>query len=102
MSEDKEKELPAPLRDIVEIAEERPNLSQDEWDIVTKALPYIKAQLKPEVRQDLEVEYAKKMAAELENLKIENKRIIDEQFAAMKKAQEPLGEDEVKKLLSQE
>lgn len=90
-----------PLQDVVDMVNERPNLTQEEWEIVNKAVPYLKAQIRPEVRTELEVEYAKKMSDELDNLKTINKKHIDEQFEALKKSQEPMGEDELAKLLSQ-
>lgn len=100
--EKEEVKVNAPLQDIVEMVQERPDLTQEEWEIVKKAEGWYKAQLKIDVRAELEVEYAKKYEAGLDELKRINKQTIDEQFAAIKKAQEPMGKEDLDKLLSQE
>src|SRR6185312_5105310 len=105
MSEETEKvEAPVtePLQDVVEMIEARPELSQAEWEIVDKAIPWLKASLKPEIRAELEVEYSKKFDAQMEVIREQNREYVDAQFAAVRKAQEPLAEDDIKKLLSQE
>jgi hypothetical protein len=94
--------LSEPLKDIINMVEERPNLTQAEWEITEKVIPYLKSQLRPEVRQELEVEYTKKLAAEMETITALNKEHIEKQFEALKKSQEPLGKDDLQKLLSQE
>lgn len=97
-----DEKIAAPLQDVVDMVTARPELTQEEWEIANKALPWLRAQVKIELRKEFEVEYAKKLAAELDAVKELNKQYVDEQFAAIRKAQEPLGEDEIKKLLSQE
>ena len=94
--------LSPPLQDVVDMVNERPELTQEEWDIVAKATPWIKAQVRIEVRSDLEIEYAKRYEEQLEELKRLNKEHIDAQFDALKKAQEPAKPEDLKKLLEQE
>jgi hypothetical protein len=101
MPEDTPK-ISEPLQDVVDMVNERPDFTQEQWELVNKAIPYLKAQLRPEVRAELEVDYTKKMEVELNKLSAVNKQTIEEQFAILKKAQEPLGEEDLKKMLSQE
>lgn len=91
-----------PLQDIVEMVEERPELSQEQWEVVNKAIPWLKATMKPEIRAELEVTYSKKNDELMAQIKKDTQEHVDAQFAALKKAQEPLGQDELKKLLSQD
>jgi hypothetical protein len=90
------------IEEIKEIVIQRPDLTPEEWLIVEKAAPYYKALLKPEVRQELEVEFAKKLAAIQAQMTEDTKQMVQERFDEWRKSQEPLGTADLKKLLSQE
>jgi hypothetical protein len=98
--------LSDPLQDVVDIAKLKPELSQTDWEIVEKAIPYIKALVRPDVRieviEQLEVKYARKYEELAEEVKRANTEQINAQFEALKKAQEPLKKEDIDKLLSQE
>lgn len=90
------------LQDIADIKISRPDLTQDEWEIVEKAATYYKALTKPEVRQELELEYAAKYDEFVSSANQQTKDLVAAKFEEWKKAQEPLNADELKKLVSQE
>lgn len=90
------------LDDIKDIATKRPDLSADEWLIVEKAAAYYKALLKPEVRQELEVEYSQRYADYEVASQAQMKTMVAEKFDEWKASQAPLDSSDLKKLLSQE
>lgn len=95
-------ELNPALLDIQEIVAERPELEPAEWEIVGKATDWLKATLKPEVRKELEVEYAKRQG-ELETiLRGEMQVAIRDNMEAWRKEQEPLSNEDITKLVNQE
>ena len=90
------------LQDLADIALSRPTLSQKQWEIVENASPYYKALLKPEVRQELEAEYATKYDEFVLGANQATKDAVAAKFEEWKKSQEPLNTEELKKLISQE
>lgn len=90
------------MEEVKDIAATRPDLTAEEWLIVEKAAPYYKALLKPEVRQELEVEFTKKLAEIQAESQAQTKELVREKFEEWRKSQEPLGANDLKKLLSQE
>lgn len=90
------------LQDIVDIKIARPELTAEQWEIVEKASPYYKALLKPEVRQDMELEYSSKYDAFVAEARANTQAAVQAKFEEWKKAQEPLNTEELKKLISQE
>lgn len=101
MEEVKVTDNPA-LQAIVDIAASRPELTADQWEIVEKASPYYKALLKPEVLQELELDYAKKYEAFVDKANSDAKVAIAAKFEEWKKTQDPIDSTELKKLISQE
>lgn len=90
------------LQAVADIASTRPDLTADEWLVVEKASTYYKALLKPEVLQELEIEYAKKYDAFVDQARKDAQVAIQENFDKWKKSQEPLNTEELKKLISQD
>jgi hypothetical protein len=95
-------ELNAALLDVEEIVVKRPELTQEEWETVSKATDWIKATLKPEVRKELEIDYAKKQAELQTELRAETTRLVKEHMENWRKEQAPLSSEEMAKLLSQD
>jgi hypothetical protein len=90
------------LQDIADIKLSRPDLTAEQWEAVEKAAPYYKALLRPEVRQEMEVDYAGKYDEFVSKARVETQQAVAAKFEEWKKTQEPLNTDELKKLLSQE
>lgn len=94
--------LPPPLQDIKEIVESRPDLTPTEWDAANKAAPWIKATLRPEVRAELEDEYSQLLADARLRDEERIKETIKTSMQAWKDEQEPLAQEDLQKLLTQE
>lgn len=92
----------SPLQDIAAIAESRPDLTADQWEVVDKASEWLKATMRPTVRLELEEEYLKKydeFRTELrEASQVQIKKLMEE----WKASQEPLSQKDLQKLLNQE
>lgn len=99
---DHELDLNPALADVEEIIVERPELTQEEWEIVNKATPWVKTIVKPEVRKELEAIYAQKQADLETGLRAEMQKAIKERMDAWAKTQEPLSSEDIEKLLNQE
>src|SRR5437868_5929968 len=91
------------LNDIEEIATVRPELSQEQWEVVNRddVIAWIKSMLKPEVRKDLEVAYAKSQVEFEAAMRAEMQKAIKERMDEWQKEQAPLSQDELQKLLNQ-
>lgn len=94
--------LNAALEDIEEVVVSRPELSQEEWEIVGKAEKWIRATLKPEVRKELDVTYAKKQTDFEALMQSEMQKAVKERMDEWAKSQEPLKTEDIAQLLNQE
>lgn len=92
----------SPLTDVEDIIASRPELTPDQWEIVQSATPWLKNTLRPDVRKELDIEYAKKYSAEMEIIRTESRKLVNSQMEEWRLAQKPLDEKEMKLLLSQE
>lgn len=90
------------LQDIEAIIDTKPELTIEEWQIVEKASDWVKTMLRPEVRTELEAEYAQKQREFQETLRTETQALIANNMDEWRKSQEPLGPDDLAKLLNQE
>ncbi len=90
------------LEDIQQLHEERPELPPEEWAVVEKASPWLKSVLRPEVRAELEAEYAERYAKDLKDLQDTNAAEIKRMMNEWKEAQKPLDKNDLQLLLSQE
>lgn len=90
------------LHDIKEIAENRPELTPEEWAVVDKASPWLNAVLRPEVRKELEVEYSKREKEFNETLRAETQELVKTNMEEWRKNQEPLSQADISTLLNQE
>lgn len=95
-------ELNPALQDIDDILSSRPELTGEEWEIVTKASDWIKATLKPEIRKELENEYEEKYLAFAEQTKLDTQEMVKKSMEEWKAEQAPLSQDELATLLKQE
>lgn len=104
MDQEQISEIPAtsPLTDIEDIVAARPDFTPAEWEIVGKATAWLKATLRPDVRKDLDVEYAKSYAAEIDLIRSESQKQIKADMEEWKLSQKPLDKEEMGVLLSQE
>jgi hypothetical protein len=90
------------LKDIESIVVDRPDLNAEEWDIVAKARDWMKATLRPEVRQELDVEYAKKNDEFQEELRKQTTETVNQRMEEWKANQKPLDKEEISILLAKE
>lgn len=98
----KDLEASSPLTDVEDIVSTHPDLTPSEWEAVEKATPWLKAKLRPDVRKDLDVEYAEKYAKEIDLIRGESQTFVKKQMEDWKKEQLPLDTKELQVLLSQE
>jgi hypothetical protein len=92
----------SPLTDIEDIVASRPDFEPHEWELISKATNWMKAQLRPEVRRELDAEYAIKYAGELDILRVESRKTTLAAMEQWRADQKPLDGAELKTLLSQE
>lgn len=90
------------LLDIEAIIDTRVDLTPEQQAVANVIAGHIRATLKPEVRSELEAEYAKKLADEMGKLEAEVKSFNQKQLDQWKKDQEPLKTEEIEDLLNQE
>lgn len=102
MAESAVQETNPGLSDVAEIVSTRIDLSVEEKALADKITPHLKAILKPEVRQELEVDYIKNRKDFEEQLTADTKKTIEEQIKSWKKEQAPLTKEEIGTLLQQE
>jgi hypothetical protein len=97
-----DKPASAPISDVKEIVESRPQLTPTEEAVFVKILPYAKALLRPEVRRELEVDYIKKQKEFEETLTEQAKAVWAKAIDDWKKDQAPLSQKDITQLLAQE
>jgi len=90
------------LKDVESIVVSRPELTPEEWDVVARAKDWLKATLRPEVRQELDADYAKQNDEFQEKLRTDTIKVVEERMEEWKKAQKPLDKDDLTQLLSKE
>lgn len=88
--------------EIKEIVASKPDLSPEEQVVADKITPHLRLVITAEVRKDLEVENIKHRKDFDDQLREENKKMIDEAIKEWKAAQEPPNKEEITSLLTQE
>ena len=94
--------LETPLEVIEEIIIERPELTQEQWEVVAKAEPWVRATLKPEIMKELDAKYEIRAAKFEELQRVEMQKAVNASMEDWKKSQEPLSNEDLTKLLNQE
>lgn len=94
--------LNSALEDIKDIVVSRPELTAEQWEIVGKGADWLKSTMRPELRAELEVEYAKREAVFQDELKKETQEMVKQSMENWAAEQKPLDEQELSKLLSQD